>query len=44
MNGADIKTLKQMTIGEIRELKKAQKSIGDVIDMKRSFLGGLNDN
>ncbi len=44
MKGADIETLKQMTIGEIIELEKAQKSIANVLDQKREFLGGLNEN
>lgn len=33
-----IETLKQMTIGQIKDLEKSMNKIGDVIDQKRELL------
>lgn len=46
--GISIETLKELTIGEIKQLEKSLKdmndSVGDVIDQKKEFLRCLNDN
>ena len=38
-----IEALKQMTIGQIKDLEKSMNKIGDVIDQKKEFLNFLGE-
>lgn len=39
-----IEALKQMTIGQIKELENSINKIGDIVDQKKEFLHYLNEN